>query len=79
MMLYNQLAWSVFPFLEQEARRIVREKPGISDTEFDHELHERVKARQEQHDEQIAALHQVQFKKGRDRKSNPKDSATAVL
>jgi hypothetical protein len=70
-MMFEELLWRVFPLLQQTARNLIREKPDLSDEQFDKELHERVKARMEEYEESISELERAKLKERRDRKSDP--------
>lgn len=70
-MVFKEILWRFFPFLEQEARRLAREKPQLSDEEFEKEHHERMKQYAELRDREIGELERAKLKKQRDRKSDP--------
>lgn len=76
--VFEEMTWHFFPILEQEARRIARESPDISDEDFDRILHERVKASQKHYDRELSSLHEARLKEGRDRKSDPRTIARNV-
>jgi hypothetical protein len=70
-MMFEEHLWQLFPYLQREARRLAREKPQLSDEEFDREFHDRIRASMENYNETIAALEQAKLKESRDRKSDP--------
>jgi hypothetical protein len=70
-MIHQELAWQSFPVFIQEARRLAREQPQISDEEFDKLLNEQVSGRMVDYDQKISELERAKLKEQRDRKSDP--------
>jgi hypothetical protein len=70
-MVFEEAVWQVFPMLQQEARRLLRENPNLDDEQFDKELHERVKQKMELYNREISELERAKLKEQRDRKSDP--------
>ncbi len=70
-MVFKEITWQLFPLLQREARVLAREKPQMSDEDFDREFHDRIKASMENYNKEIAALERAKMKERRDRKSDP--------
>lgn len=70
-MMFQEITWHLFPILEREARRLAREKPELSEEEFDKEFHERIKQSTELYNREVAELEGAKLKEQRDRKSDP--------
>ena len=60
-----------FLFLQQEARRLARAQPSISDEEFDRQFHEQIKQAIETQAQHVGEAQQAILKQKRDRKSDP--------
>jgi hypothetical protein len=70
-MVRSELLFNLFPVMQDEARRLAREQPRLSDEEFDRLFRERIKQSMETYNKEIYELAAAKLKEQRDRKSDP--------
>jgi hypothetical protein len=72
--LFDQTTWTTFPYLIRQAVELIKERPDLADDadEFERELAERCNESMRLYNEEIGDLAELNLKRKRDRKSNPK-------
>jgi hypothetical protein len=70
-MMHDQLLTFLFPPLIAEARKLAKEKPSLSDPEFDRELDKRANAAMAVLLREMSIIERIHLKKQRDRPSGP--------